>query len=135
MAYKRTVSSMADTAKLPTHIESCKLEINSDDQELGTSSWVPPKSWSLGMMIESAVKLWEILSLSLYMKINVNYRGLLAGYIARALAGAIYPWSKSYLMTTSPNNERSSHYTFTLGVDVNYKTTDGPPPAQACEGW
>ena len=36
MAYKRTVSSMADTAKLPTNIESCKLEINSDDQELGT---------------------------------------------------------------------------------------------------
>ena len=76
MAYKRTVSSMADTAKLPTHIESCKLEINSDDHGDGHEYRRAPIPWSLGMMIESAVKLWEILSLSLYMKINANYRGL-----------------------------------------------------------
>ena len=28
---REMISSMADTAKLPTHIEPCKLESNSDD--------------------------------------------------------------------------------------------------------
>lgn len=133
MFYKRTVSSMADTAKLPTHIESCKLEINSDDQERGTNSRVCSPILIAWYDDQNLLLSYERYShFPFTWRINVNYRGLLAGYTSHALAGAIYPWSKSYLMTTSPNDERSYHYTFTLGVDANYKTTDGPPPAQAC---